>query len=176
MGYYGGRTLLITYTIPIILSIYKVIFYKTSYILKKKCKHLKTHANNEEIMTFWSEDHCFVFRGDVLRRWVCCCWLLLLQWDSEIVLCVVVRDFVSILVFAIILMGKRELVALLFCLSDVSWLLCGSSLRYQRFFRQFVIVVFPDHTHYLLYCLVLFVLLLDVLSQQLWSWRDGQFT
>ena len=40
------------------------------------------------------------------------CGLLLPLWDSVIVLCFVMRDFVSFLV----LMGKRELVALLFYL------------------------------------------------------------
>ena len=42
-----------------------------------------------------------------------CCLLLLPLRDSVIVLCFVVRFFMSLLVFAIILMGKRELVALL---------------------------------------------------------------
>ena len=53
--------------------------------------------------------------------------------------------------FAIISMGKRELVALL-CLSAwcpmiVVWLF----LTMPWACLQFVIVVFPDHTHYLLY-------------------------
>ena len=48
------------------------------------------------------------------------CLLLLSLWDSVIVLCFVVRYFVSILVIAIILMGMRELVALL---SLSSWCL-----------------------------------------------------
>ena len=49
--------------------------------------------------------------------------------------------------FAIILMGKRELVALLsmssWCLMTVVWLF----LAVPRVCLQFVIVVFPDHTH-----------------------------
>ena len=53
--------------------------------------------------------------------------------------------------FAIILMGKRELVALLslssWCLEIVVWLF----LAVPRVCLQFVIVVFPDHTH-LLFC------------------------
>ena len=44
-------------------------------------------------------------------------------------------------------MGKRELVAF-FCLPDVSRLLCAFSLRLQRVCLQFMIVVFPDPTHY----------------------------
>ena len=48
--------------------------------------------------------------------------------------------------FAIILMGKRELVALLtlssWCLVIVVWLM----LAVQWVCLQFVIVVFPDHT------------------------------
>ena len=50
--------------------------------------------------------------------------------------------------FAIILMGKRELVALLslssWCLVIVVWLF----LAVPRVCLQFVIVVFPNHTHY----------------------------
>ena len=49
--------------------------------------------------------------------------------------------------FAIILMGKRELVALLglsfWCLMIVVWLFLA-----VPWCLQFVIVVFPDHTHY----------------------------
>ena len=50
--------------------------------------------------------------------------------------------------FEIILMGKRELVALLtlssWCLAIVLWLF----LVVPRVCLQFVIAVFPDHTHY----------------------------
>ena len=50
--------------------------------------------------------------------------------------------------FAIILMGKRELVGLLslssWCLVIVVWLF----LAVPMICLQFVIVVFPDHTHY----------------------------
>ena len=50
--------------------------------------------------------------------------------------------------FAIILMGKRELVALLclssWCLVIVVWLF----LTVPQVCLQFGIVVFPDHTHY----------------------------
>ena len=49
---------------------------------------------------------------------------------------------------AIILMGKRGLIALLdlsfWCLVVVGWLF----LAVPRGCLQFVIVVFPDHTHY----------------------------
>ena len=52
---------------------------------------------------------------------------------------------------AIILMGKRELVALLdlssWCLVTVEWLF----LTVPWGFLLFVIVVFPDHTHLLFY-------------------------
>ena len=54
--------------------------------------------------------------------------------------------------FAIILMGKRELVALLglssWCLVIVVWLF----LTVPWVYLQFVIVVFPDHTHYFCDC------------------------
>ena len=49
--------------------------------------------------------------------------------------------------FAIILMGKGELIALLslssWCLEIVVWLF----LAVLWFYLQFVIVLFPDHTH-----------------------------
>ena len=47
--------------------------------------------------------------------------------------------------FAIILMGKRELVAFFssWCLVNVVWLF----LAVQRVCLQFVIVAFPDHAH-----------------------------
>ena len=61
---------------------------------------------------------------------------------------------------AIILMGKRELIALLnllsWCLVMVGWLFFAVA----RDSLQFVIVVFPDHTHLLFlvqlvrYCIV----------------------
>ena len=51
-------------------------------------------------------------------------------------------------IFAIISMGKRELVALLclssWCLAIVVWLF----LMMPPVCLQFVIVVFPDHTHH----------------------------
>ena len=63
---------------------------------------------------------------------MCCCTLLYV--NSSI---------------AIILMGKRELVALLnlssWCLVMVEWLF----LAVLWVFLQFAIVVFPDHTHLL---------------------------
>ena len=64
---------------------------------------------------------------------------------------------------AIILIGKRELIALLnlssWCLVMVEWLF----LAVPRGCLQFMIVVFPDHTHLLLFksaiqCLINFYL------------------
>ena len=53
--------------------------------------------------------------------------------------------------FAIILMGKRELVSLLtlsfWCLVIIAWLF----LAVPRVCLQFVIAVFPDHTHLLIH-------------------------
>ena len=54
--------------------------------------------------------------------------------------------------FAIILIGKRELVALLsfpsWCIMIVMWLF----LAMPQVCLQFVIVLFPDHTHLLFFC------------------------
>ena len=71
------------------------------------------------------------------------CLLLLPLWESAIVL-----GFVHSSI-AIILMGKRELVALLnlspWCLVMVEWLFLAVPWGCLRF----VIGVFPDHTHLL---------------------------
>ena len=65
---------------------------------------------------------------------------------------------------AIILMGKRELIALLnlssWCLVMVERLFLGV----PRGSLQFVIVLFPDHTH-LLFLLVAHSTLLDLISR-----------
>ena len=78
------------------------------------------------------------------------CLLLLPLWESVIVLicCTLLYVHSSI---AIILIGKRELVALLnlssWCLMMVERLF----LAVPRDCLQFVIVVFPDHTHLLFF-------------------------
>ena len=74
-----------------------------------------------------------------------CCLMLLPLWDSVMLY---VLLYVSLCPF---LMGKRELVALL-CLSSwrhmiVVWLF----LSVPWVSLQFVIVVFPDHTHLLFF-------------------------
>ena len=72
--------------------------------------------------------------------------LLLPLWESVIVLCFVVRYFMSI----VILMGKRQLLALLHL---SSWCLVIVELLFLAVpwgCLQFVIVVFPNHTHFLL--------------------------
>ena len=77
------------------------------------------------------------------------CLLLLPLWESVIVLCFVVRYFYVHSSIAIILMGKREPVALLnlssWCLVMVERLF----LAVPPGFLRFVTVVFPDHTHIL---------------------------
>ena len=64
-----------------------------------------------------------------------------------------------------ILMGKRELIALLnlssWCLVMVEWLFLGV----PRGCLRFVIVVFPDHTHLLLLKSVHWSYLLDKVKQ-----------
>ena len=88
-----------------------------------------------------------------------CCSLLLQLWGSVFVPCSVVNSFVFFLVLdAVILMGKREPVALL-CLS--SWCLVIVVVVLWLFLTvlwdglQCVIVVFPDHTHLLFYGFVI---------------------
>ena len=78
---------------------------------------------------------------------VCYCSMLLYVYSSIV----------------IILMGKRELVALLnlssWCLAMVEWLF----LAVLQCCLQFVILVFPDHTHYfwLEFCLFVCLVLND---------------
>ena len=62
------------------------------------------------------------------------------------VLCIIVRYFMSLLVF---LMGKRELVALLSLSSWCLVIVVGLFLVVPWVCLQFVIVIFPDHTHLL---------------------------
>ena len=68
-------------------------------------------------------------------------------WNSSMFCCTLLYVNSSI---AIILMGKRELVALLsfssWCLVMVEWLF----FAVPRGCLKFVIVVFPDHTHLLI--------------------------
>ena len=77
------------------------------------------------------------------------CLLLLPLWESVIVLFCCTFHYAHSS-FAIILRGKRELVALLslssWCLVSVVWLF----LTVPQVFLWFVIVVFPDHTHLLI--------------------------
>ena len=92
----------------------------------------------------------------VLRRWFCCCWLLFIVAPivgvcNYSMFCCTLLDVHSSI--AIILIKKRELVALL---NLSSWCL----VIFKRLFLavswgclRFVIVVFPDHTHLLfLWC------------------------
>ena len=51
--------------------------------------------------------------------------------------------------FAIILMGKRDLIALLYLSSWCLVIVVSLFLTIPRVCLQFVIVVFPDHTHVL---------------------------
>ena len=95
---------------------------------------------------------CCIYSGAFQTCLFLFCLLLLPLWESVIVLCFVVRY--SLLYvhssIAIILMGKRELISLLnlssWCLVMVERLF----LAVPRGSLQFVIVVFPDHTHLLL--------------------------
>ena len=66
-------------------------------------------------------------------------------------LCFVIHYFVSILVFAIILKSKRKLVALLLsCICIITIAVLWLFLTVPWVGLQYVIVVFPDHTHFLI--------------------------
>ena len=78
------------------------------------------------------------------------CLLLLQLWESVIVLGFVLHLLYVHSSFPIILMGRRQLVALLslssWCLVMAMWLFLAVPWDYLRF----VIGVFPDHTHLLI--------------------------
>ena len=57
--------------------------------------------------------------------------------------------------FAIILIGKRELVALLSLSSWYHMIVVWLFLAVPWVYLQFVIVIFPDHTHYFTYIFTL---------------------
>ena len=57
------------------------------------------------------------------------CLLLLPLWESVIVLCFIVRYFMSILVLQSSWWGRESWLLCLICLPGVSWWLRGSSLR-----------------------------------------------
>ena len=61
------------------------------------------------------------------------CWLLLPLWDSAIILCFVMRYFVSILVLQSSRLGRERWLLCFFCLPGVLWLLCGFSSRCKGF-------------------------------------------
>ena len=61
------------------------------------------------------------------------CLLLLPLWESVIVLCFVVRYFMSILVLQSSWWGRESWLFCLVCLPGVLWLLCGSSSRCHGF-------------------------------------------
>ena len=87
------------------------------------------------------------------------CLLLLPLWESVIVLCYFVKLLYVHSSIAIILIGKRELVALLNLSSWGLVMVERLFLAVPRGCLRFVVVVFPDHTH-LLYLVFLTVAVL----------------
>ena len=103
---------------------------------------------------------CVKYLLSILRRWFCCCWSVVWcashwLWGFCVCLCFVVQYFVSFLVLQSSYRGRE------------SWLLCfilsNESLVTANVLWHFlivpwvglhcVIVVFPDHTHFLnIYC------------------------
>ena len=92
----------------------------------------------------------------ILRRWFCCCWLLFIVTpivgvcNCSMFCCMVLYVHSSI---ALVFMEKRELVALLYLSSWCLVMVERLFLAVLRGCLWFVIVVFPDHTHY--FCPVL---------------------
>ena len=118
--------------------------------------YLNVHYHLKHVSRFACLQHLDMIKlrlGFVLLLLTFCLSLLPL-WKSVIVLCFVVRCCTLLYVhssIAIILMGKRELIALLNLSSWSSWFLVVVErlfLAVPRGYLQFVIVVIPDHTHY----------------------------
>ena len=87
--------------------------------------------------------------GAVVLLLLTFCLLLLPLWESVIVLCFVVRYFMSILVLQSSWWGGGGLVALLGLSSRCLVMVERLFLAVPRGCLQFAIVVFPDHTHLL---------------------------
>ena len=118
--------------------------------------------SNEFYTWIWLNQVCLL---SDLRRWFCCCWLFFIVTpivgvcNCSTFCCSLFHVHSSI---AIILMGKRELVALL---NLSSWCL----VMVERLFLavlwgclRLVIVVLPDHTH-LLFLMNFIVLMLRLI-------------
>ena len=88
----------------------------------------------------------------MLRRWFCCCDFLFIVTpivgvcNCSMICCMLLYVHSSI---AIILIGKRELVALLSLSSCCLVMVERRFLALPRDCLRFVIVVFPDHSHLL---------------------------
>ena len=84
------------------------------------------------------------------------CWLLLPLWDSVIVLCTVVRYFVSVLVLQSSRWGRERWLLYFVCLPGVSGLLCGPSSRCHGFvcslWLRYFLTILTYFIHYMLHC------------------------
>ena len=89
------------------------------------------------------------------------CLLLLPFWESVIVLCFVVRYFISILVLQSSWWGRESWLLCLICLPGVSWWLSGSSLQCHG-------VVCSLWLWYFLIILTYYFLYLPLLAATLW--------
>ena len=76
--------------------------------------------------------------------------------------------------FAIISMGKRELIALLYLSSWYRMIVVWLFHTMPRVFLQFVIVVFPDHTHY--FCVIQYFVSFQFCNHLDCEERAGCFT
>ena len=77
---------------------------------------------------FFSDSQSFILKGCILKL-LTFCLLLLPLWESVIVLCFVVRYFMSILVLQSSWWGRESWLLCLICLTGVLWWLSGSSSR-----------------------------------------------
>ena len=91
-----------------------------TFYLNLTCRNARNHSRRTSVA---------VRSKAVVLLLLTFCLLLLSLWESVIVLCIVVRYFMSILVLQSSWWGRESWLLCLICLPGVSWWLSGSSSR-----------------------------------------------
>ena len=109
---------------------------KSWFLMERLKLHFQSPTIHDLVWKTWnSYQKIGIYLG---IRWFCCCWLfvycynILPLWESVIVLCFVVRCFVSVLVLQSSWWGRESWLLCLIYLPGVSWWLSSSSSRCHR--------------------------------------------
>ena len=131
-------------------DIQPILLMFSSKIVSEYDQEIPQSQNADNLMARWGSALLYVMFSCVFVNFPYC-----VLGQSVIVLCFVVRYFISNLVLQSSWWGRKSWSVLLnlssWCLVMVEWLFLAVSLACLRF----VIVVFPDHTHYFWYLIVL---------------------